>query len=84
MRSANGNRRAVVTWPPAVAFLGAAAMFATGVLIGGWPGAAVLCVLAALVAVLLAVTWPRLRPTERVVRVVVLLVLLAVAISVAR
>jgi hypothetical protein len=78
MRPANGSRRV----PPAVAFLVVVGVFAAGVLIGGVPGAVILGALAALVAVLLATTWARLRPAERAIRVVVLLVLVAVAISV--
>jgi hypothetical protein len=67
--------------PPLAVFLVVAVVFAAGVLIGGAVGAGVLLTLAVLVGALLAVTWPRLAPTERALRVLVLLVLLAIAIS---
>jgi len=65
------------------AFVAVAAVFALGVLLGGVAGAIVLGVLAVGAAMLLAASWPRLRPAERALRVMVLLVLVAVAISVA-
>jgi hypothetical protein len=70
--------------PPAAAFVAVAAVFATGVLVGGAAGAALLGLLAVFVALLLAAAWPRLRPSERGLRVLILLTVIAVAISVAR
>jgi uncharacterized membrane protein len=70
------------TVPPVAAFLAVAAVFATGVIVGGMAGAVVLVLLAVFVGVLLASSWPRLRPPDRAVRLLVLLVLVAVAISV--
>lgn len=66
---------------PPVVFLVVAAVFATGVLVGGAIGVALLVALAAAVGVLLAATWPRLTPAERTLRLLVLLVLAAIAIS---
>ncbi len=68
--------------PPFVAFLLVAAVFVVGVVVGGTVGALVLGVLAAGIAVLLAVTWRALSPSERVGRVFILAVLVAVAVSV--
>jgi hypothetical protein len=79
MRTGNGTGV-----PPAVAFAGALAVFAAGVLIGGVPGAIVLGTLAVLAGALLASAWPRLRPAERTVRLLVLLMLAVIAISVVR
>lgn len=67
--------------PPLAVFVVVVAVFAAGVLIGGTAGAGVLVALAVLVGALLAVTWPRLAPAERALRMLVLLVLLAIAIS---
>lgn len=67
--------------PAVVAFAVVTAVFAAGVLIGGLVGTVLLGLLAAGVAVLLAVTWPRLSPAERVGRLLVLGVLVAVAIG---
>ena len=69
---------------PIVAFVFVAAVFAAGVLVSGLIGAGLLAVLACLVAALLVVTWRRLPPAERALRLVTLLVLIAVAVSVAR
>jgi hypothetical protein len=63
-------------------FLLVAAVFVVGILIGGGLGALLLGLLAAGIAVLLAVTWQALSPSERVGRVFVLAVLAAVAVSV--
>lgn len=70
--------------PPAAVFVMVAAVFTVGVLVGGAVGVVLLGLLAVLVAVLLAASWPRLRPSERALRVFVLLTVIAVAISVAR
>jgi hypothetical protein len=48
----------------------------------GVPGALLLGALAAVVAVMLAVTWRALTPGQRLGRVLVLAVLIAVAVSV--
>ena len=68
--------------PPAAVFLVVAAVFVVGVLVRGVPGAVLLGVLAAAVAVLLAVTWSALAPAQRFGRVLILGVLIAVAVSV--
>jgi predicted neutral ceramidase superfamily lipid hydrolase len=68
--------------PPFAVFLLVAAVFVVGILIGGGLGALLLGLLAAGIAVLLAVTWQALSPSERVGRVFVLAVLAAVAVSV--
>jgi hypothetical protein len=70
--------------PPAAAFVAVAVVFAIGVIVGGATGAVLLGLLAVLVALLLAAAWPRLRPSERALRVLVLLTVIAVALSVAR
>ena len=67
--------------PPVVVFLVVAAVFATGVLVGGVVGACLLSLLALLVTALLVVAWPRLTSAERALRLVVLLVMVAIAIS---
>jgi hypothetical protein len=68
--------------PPAAVFLVVAIVFTVGVVVGGLLGALLLGVLAAGVAVLLAVTWGTLAPSQRFGRVLVLAVLVAVALSV--
>ena len=68
--------------PPLAAFLLVAVVFVVGILVGGAVGALVLGALAAGIAVLLAVTWRALSPSERVGRVFILAVLAAVAVSV--
>ena len=67
---------------PLVVFVVVAAVFAAGAIVGGTLGFALLILLAAAVAVLLATTWPRLAPRERVLRVLVLAVLVVVAFGV--
>jgi len=67
---------------PLAAFLLVAVVFVVGILVGGAVGALVLGALAAGIAVLLAVTWRALSPSERVGRVFILAVLAAVAVSV--
>ncbi|PVZ05791.1 hypothetical protein [Actinomycetospora cinnamomea] len=65
---------------PAVAvFLLVAVVFAVAVIVGGPVGALLLGLLALGVAALLATTWTRLSPSERVVRVLCLAVLVAIA-----
>jgi Ca2+/H+ antiporter len=66
-----------------LAFLAVAAVFAVAVVVGGPLGALLLALLAVGVAVLLATTWARLSPPERLARGLVLAVLVAVAIGVA-
>ena len=68
--------------PPFVAFLLVAAVFVVAVVVGGAAGALLLGLLAAGIAVLLAVTWQSLSPSERTGRVFILAVLVAVAMSV--
>ena len=68
---------------PVLAFLAVAVVFAVAVVVGGLVGALLLALLAVGVAVLLATTWARLSPPERLARVLVLAVLVAVAIGVA-
>ncbi|NMO93022.1 hypothetical protein HH311_24935 [Actinomycetospora sp. TBRC 11914] len=68
---------------PILAFLVVVAVFAVGAIVGGLIGALLLALLAVGVAVLLATTWPRLTPPERLARVLVLAVLVAVTIGVA-
>jgi hypothetical protein len=68
--------------PPVAVFLLVAAVFVVGILIGGTVGALLMGLLAAGIAVLLAVTWHALSPSERTGRVFVLAVLVAVAVSV--
>lgn len=67
---------------PLAAFLLVAVVFVVGVVVGGAVGALLLGLLAAGIAVLLAVTWRVLSPSERVGRVFILAVLVAVAVSV--
>ncbi|GAA3459152.1 hypothetical protein ACFFSW_08785 [Saccharothrix longispora] len=68
--------------PAPAAFLLVLVLFGLGVWLRGAVGAALLGVLAAGVAVLLAVTWPLLAPSGRVLRVLVLAVLVLIAVSV--
>jgi predicted neutral ceramidase superfamily lipid hydrolase len=68
---------------PVLVFLAVAAVFAVAVVVGGPLGALLLALLAVGVAVLLATTWARLSPPERLARSLVLAVLVAVAIGVA-
>ncbi|MDU0289294.1 hypothetical protein [Saccharothrix longispora] len=68
--------------PAPAAFLLVLVLFGLGVWLRGVVGAALLGVLAAGVAVLLAVTWPLLTPSGRVLRVLVLAVLVLIAVSV--
>jgi energy-coupling factor transporter transmembrane protein EcfT len=69
---------------PIAAFAAVAAVFAVGVLVGGPLGVGLLLVLAAGVGLLLAVTWRRLLPAERALRLVALLVLIAIAVTLLR
>ncbi len=68
---------------PLLAFLVVAAVFVVAVVVGGPIGAVLLGLLAVGVAILLATTWARLSPPERLARSLVLAVLVAVAIGVA-
>lgn len=68
--------------PPIAAFLLVAVVFVVGILVGGGVGALLLGLLAAGIAVLLAVTWQALSPSERAGRAFILVVLAAVAVSV--
>jgi hypothetical protein len=67
---------------PAVAvFAVVVVVFAVAVVVGGPVGALLLGLLALGVAALLAATWPRLTPGERLVRVLCLVVLVAIAVG---
>jgi hypothetical protein len=68
--------------PPLVAFAVVAAVFVVGVLVRGVPGALLLGLLAAGLAVLLAVSWEALTAGQRAGRGLILVVLIAVAVSV--
>lgn len=68
--------------PPLGVFLVVAVVFVVGVVVRGVPGALLLGLLAAGIAVLLAATWGALTPGQRFGRVLVLAVLVAVAVSV--
>lgn len=68
---------------PLLAFLVVVVVFAVAVVLGGPVGALLLALLAVGVAVLLATTWARLSPQERLARVLVLAVLVAVTVGVA-
>ncbi|TCO50866.1 hypothetical protein [Actinocrispum wychmicini] len=65
---------------PLVVFVVVVGLFAAGVAVGGAVGAILLGVLGVGVAILLAVTWKVLSPSDRVMRVAVLGLLAAVAI----
>jgi hypothetical protein len=69
--------------PPVLVFLVVAVVFAVAILVGGSIGALLLALLAVGVAVLLATTWARLSPPERLARGLVLAVLVAVTIGMA-
>lgn len=68
---------------PLLTFLVVVVVFAVAVVLGGPVGALLLALLAVGVAVLLAATWARLSPPERLARVLVLAVLVAVTVGVA-
>jgi predicted neutral ceramidase superfamily lipid hydrolase len=68
---------------PVLVFLVVVVVFAAGVLLGGFVGALLLAVLTVGVAVLLATTWGRLSPPERVARSLILVVLVLVTVGVA-
>ncbi|WHT20923.1 hypothetical protein N8J89_07615 [Crossiella sp. CA-258035] len=70
--------------PPAVAFLVVAAVFATGVVVGGSVGAVLVGGLALFVLAMVVSTWSRLSAAERVLRIVVLGILVGVLISLFR
>ncbi|ALG07562.1 hypothetical protein AOZ06_12130 [Kibdelosporangium phytohabitans] len=65
---------------PIAAFVVVIALFLTGVLVSGLVGAVLLGLLAVGVGVLLATTWPVLRPNERLLRVLVLGILIVIAV----
>jgi len=67
--------------PVVVVFAVVVAVFVVAVIVGGLLGAVLLGLLALAVAAMLAATWPRLSPGERVVRVLVLAVLVAIAVG---
>ncbi len=61
-------------WLPAVVI---AALFVGGLAVRGWGGAVMLLVVTAFLAWLAVLSWPRLQPLTRVLRVVALAALLA-------
>ncbi|WP_018331902.1 DUF6703 family protein [Actinomycetospora chiangmaiensis] len=69
--------------PPVLVFAVVAVVFAAGVFFGGFVGALLLALLAAGVAVLLATTWGRMSPPERLARSLILVVLVLVTVGVA-
>lgn len=69
--------------PPLLAFLVVVGVFALAVVLGGPVGTLLLALLAVGVATLLAATWGRLSPSERLARGFVLAVLVAVTLGVA-
>lgn len=68
---------------PLLGFLAVVVLFAAGVLLGGVAGALLLALLAVGVGVLLATTWGRMSPPERLARALILAVLVLVTIGVA-
>jgi hypothetical protein len=68
--------------PPLAVFLMVAAVFVAGVLVRGVPGALLLGLLAAGIAVMLAATWNALAPGQRFGRLLVLGLLIIIAVSV--
>jgi len=68
--------------PPLAAFVVVAAVFVTGIVVRGVPGALLLGLLAAGVAVLLAGTWGVLTSAQRIGRLLILGLLIVVAVSV--
>jgi hypothetical protein len=64
-------------WLPPVVL---AALFVGGLAVRGWAGAVMLLVVIAFLAWLAVLSWPRLQPQTRLLRVVALGVLLALAI----
>jgi energy-coupling factor transporter transmembrane protein EcfT len=68
--------------PPLAVFLVVAAVFVAGVVVRGVPGALLLGLLAAGVAVLLGVTWDALTSSQRLGRLLILVLLIIIAVSV--
>jgi hypothetical protein len=68
--------------PPLAVFLVVTAVFVVGVVVRGVPGALLLGLLAAGVAVMLAATWRALAPGQRLGRLLVLGLLIIIAVSV--
>jgi hypothetical protein len=68
--------------PPLAAFVVVAAVFVVGVVVRGVPGALLLGLLAAGVAVLLAAAWGVLTPSQRFGRMLILGLVITVALSV--
>jgi hypothetical protein len=64
-------------WLPPVAI---AALFVGGIAVHGWAGAAMLLVVICFVAWLAVLSWPALRPQDRLLRVAVAVFLLALAL----
>lgn len=67
--------------PPLAVFVVVVAVFATGVIVRGVPGAVLLGVLAAGMALMLAATWAALAPGQRFGRALVLILLIIIAVS---
>ncbi|TDV54152.1 DUF6703 family protein [Actinophytocola oryzae] len=68
--------------PPIAVFIVVAALFVVGVVVRGVPGAIVLGLLAAGIAVMLAATWGALAPVQRFGRALILVLLIVIAVSV--
>jgi hypothetical protein len=68
--------------PPVAVFVVVAAAFVAGIVVRGVPGAVLLGLLAAGVAVLLAATWAALTPPQRFGRALILVLLIIIAVSV--
>jgi uncharacterized protein DUF6703 len=67
--------------PPIAVFVVVVAVFAAGVIVRGVPGAVLLGVLAAGVALMLAATWETLAPGQRFARTLILGLLIIIAVS---
>lgn len=67
--------------PPVAVFAVVVVVFAAGVLVRGVPGAVLLGVLAAGIALMLAATWAALAPGQRVARALILVLLIIIAVS---
>ncbi len=67
--------------PPLAVFVVVAALFVVAVIVRGAPGALLLGVLAAGIALMLAATWGALAPVQRFGRVLILGLLIIIAVS---
>ena len=60
--------------------VGVVAVGAGGLILPGWPGALLLLVIAALLTWLAGLSWPRVDPAGRVLRVIAVAVVVALAV----